>query len=149
MSEWKITDDSGATYAAKKIAEAKAELEKMLAWYEMQAQKAKDEAQETIDFFTAALEEYFQTVPKRTTKTGIQKYAFPGGELVMKPASIEYERDEAQLLAWLKEQELFDLIAVTEKPMWADIKKRINETGELPDGVTPVEKPESFTVKEA
>lgn len=143
---WRITDDSGAEYAMRKIAEARNEIASWRDYYAEQMDKIESQNRRTIDFFTAHLSDYFEQVPRRATKTGIEKYKLPSGELVRKPASIDYQRDEDAMLEWCRAQHP-EFVKVSEKASWSDVKAYIKETGELPDGVLPVEKPAAFEVK--
>lgn len=143
---WRITDDGGAEYAMRKIAEARNEIARWRDYYAEQFDKIESQHRRTIDFFTAHLADYFEQVPRRATKTGIEKYKLPSGELVRKPAGIEYQRDEAAMLEWCKAQHP-EFVRVSEKASWSDVKAYIIETGEIPDGVLPVEKPATFEVK--
>lgn len=143
---WRITDDSGAEYAMRKIAEARNEIASWRDYYAEQMDKIESQNRRTIDFFTAHLSDYFEQVPRRATKTGIEKYKLPSGELVRKPASIDYQRDEDAMLEWCRAQHP-EFVRVSEKASWSDVKAYIKETGELPDGVLPVEKPATFEVK--
>lgn len=144
--QFKITDDLTAEWALSKIHEAEQERDKFTAFYSAQTQKITDDTTGKIEYFTRLLNDYFATVPKKTTKTGIEKYKLPSGELVWSPPKQSYERDNALLLAWLEKNKP-EYIKVTSSPMWEEVKKAISETGELPDGVTPVEKPGEFKVK--
>ena len=42
-----------------------------------------------------------------------------------------------------------EAVKVVRKPGWAEVKRYIKETGEIPDGVEPYETEPVFTVKEA
>lgn len=142
-----ITDDAKAEWALKKINEAQAECDKFTEFYEMQIEKIKNQTAETIGYFQGLLAAYFENVPHRSTKTGIEKYKLPSGELIRKPAGIDYQHDDAKLLLSLKSEGKDEYIQVIEKPKWAEVKKYIKETGDIPDGVTPVETPAKFEVK--
>ena len=97
---------------------------------------------------THLLRQYFDTQQRKVTKTGIEKYSLPGGELIRKPAGLDYKRDDTALLAWC-EAHLPEAVKVTRKAGWAEVKQYIKETGEIPDGVEPYETEPVFTVKEA
>ena len=146
MSDFIVNDDRSATWAARKIKEKQEELADLCAWYEAQIVSARKQVNEEIEFLTEKLNEYFRSVPHRVTKTGIHKYSFPGGEMVMTPAKQAWAHDDAVLLEWCRSYRP-ELIAVTEKPRWADVKSMIQQTGEVPDGVEPIEEPEKFSVK--
>lgn len=141
-----ITDDGGAEWAMRKIAEAENEMSAWKDYYAEQYAKIETRCRQTIEFMKNKLADYFEQVPRRATKTGIEKYKLPSGELIRKPAGIEYQRDEAVMLEWCKAQHP-EFIRVSEKASWSDVKAYIKETGELPDGVLPVEKPAAFEVK--
>lgn len=143
-----IEDDRKAEWAIGKIAEARAEVERWEAYYNERLEAIKKDAQNTIDFMTDHLRRYFQTVPHKTTKTGIEKYALPSATLQLKPASIEWEKDDMALLEWC-ETNLPEAVKVTRKAGWAEVKAHMKATGEIPQGVTPVEKLPTFEVKEA
>ena len=140
-----IHNDSMAEWAMGKIAEANAELAKWEIFYKEKLEQARKEAEGTISFMTFKLEEYFSTQPHRVTKTGIEKYSLPSGELVRKPGGLDYKRDEAALLAWCKSN-LPGAVKVTEKASWTDVKQHIKETGEIPEGVEPIQTEAAFTV---
>lgn len=142
-----IDSDKHAEWALDKIREAKAENEKWEAFYNAKIEAVRKETQNTIDYMTYLLQQYFNTQEHHVTKSGIHKYSLPGGELVMKPAAIDYERDEAKMLAWCKEY-LPEAVKVAEKVSWADVKAHIKETGEMPDGVTVIETEPVFSIKE-
>ena len=140
-----IHNDQMAEWAMGKIAQANAELKKWESFYKEKLEQAKAEADSTISYMSGLLQEYFDSQPHRVTKTGIEKYSLPSGELVRKPGGLDYHRDEAVLLQWCLEN-LPDAVKVTEKVSWSDVKQHIKETGEIPDGVEPYQTEAAFTV---
>lgn len=142
-----IENDQQAEWALGKIAEAKAELSKWESFYGAKLEAVRNETQNTIDYMSVLLQRYFETQEHKVTKTGIHKYSLPSGELVLKPAALDYERDEATMLAWC-EANLPAAIKVTKKASWTDVKAYIKETGEIPDGVTAFMTEPAFQVKE-
>ena len=84
----------------------------------------------------------------KETKTQ-KSYPIPGGKLIYKKASTKLEHDDEVLLKTLKDQGRTEYVKVitTEKVAWAELKKELTETGEIIDGVTQVEVPETFEVK--
>ena len=149
MSEtFRIENDKQAEWALGKIAEAKAEQEKWEAFYSAKLDAIRLDTQGTIDYMTELLRQYFNTQECRETKTGIRKYSLPSGELVLKPAGIDYKRDEAVMLAWCEEH-LPEAVKVTRKAGWAEVKNYIKATGEIPEGVEVYETEPVFQVKEA
>lgn len=145
---FRIENDKQAEWAIGKIREAKAELEKWETFYTGKLEAARMDAQDTIDYMTSLLQQYFITQERRVTKTGIQKYSLPSGELVLKPGALDYKRDEVALLTWC-EAHMPEAVKVTRKPVWSEVKARIQATGELPDGVEAYMTEPTFQVKEA
>lgn len=143
---FQIQDDQGAEWALKKIREAREEQVKWETFYAERLEAVRQKTQETVDYMTGLLQMYFASVPHRVTKGGTEKYALPSGELICKPAGIDYERDEGALLSWC-EANLPEAVKVTRKASWEDVKKYIKETGDIPEGVVPVETEPTFQVK--
>lgn len=158
---WRITDDGCADWACQKIAEEKAELDRIKALGESQIEKIQqrlDAAQRRYEngtrFLTGKLAEYFETVPHKTTKTK-HSYRLLSGTLVKKIGGSTMKQDDDALLAYLKGSGNEDMIQNTEKPKWGEFKKRLEivggqivdkTTGELVEGVQFIEKPDTFTV---
>lgn len=151
--EWEIIDDNGAEWAIQRIVEAQSDTAKWEAHYKAQLEKIAQRNQETIDFMTAKLRQYFDTVPHKKTKTQ-ESYVLPSAKLVFKMQPPAFSRDEAQLLPWVK-QNAPKLVKVAESTDWAALKKRITlssgsivdaETGEVIPGVIAEERPPVFQV---
>ena len=149
-----ITDDGAADWAIRKIKEADAELERMKAWYEKQLNTIIQQHDETVNYFTGKLREYMEMVPAKDTKT-TRKYALASGEIVITKPKEDFEVDQDTLLGWCQVNAP-ELVRVTMKPAWSDVKKRLTvtesgiadtETGMLVEGVTVVVKPENFAVR--
>ena len=88
------------------------------------------------------------------TKSPVQLMADLLGEMTQRALDAVMERDEA-LLAFLKQSGNDDMIQTTEKPRWGEYKKRLSIqggavvdtlTGEIVEGVTVIEKPNTFSV---
>lgn len=152
---------SSDEWACQKIAEEKAELDRIKALGESQIEKIQqrlDAAQRRYEngtrFLTGKLAEYFETVPHKTTKTK-RSYRLLSGTLVKKIGGSTMKQDDDALLAYLKASGNEDMIQNTEKPKWGEFKKRLEivggqivdkTTGELVEGVQIIEKPDTFTV---
>lgn len=143
-----IKDDQLADWALRKIKASKAELERWEKFYSKKLDDIRRDTQRTIDFMTYHLQQYFDTQEHRVTKTGIEKYSLPSGELIRKPGDIDYKRDDTVLLAWCEEH-LPGAVKVKREVAWAEIKKHVLNTGEIPDGVTVEILGPTFQVKEA
>ena len=150
-----ITDDQMADWAVRKIVEADKELERMEAWYALQLQQIRDKHDRTVGFFNARLAEYLNKVPAKETKTTV-KYSLMSGDMVLTKAKPDFEAaDEEKLLGWCQ-MNAPELVKVTMKPAWGDVKKRLvvsgdsvvdKDTGVIVDGVETVLKPASFKVR--
>ena len=160
---WVCDSDAKAEWAMKKIREARADRDRMVAWYK----KAIETIEKQTDFNTMNLEkmlfEYFQTVPHRKTKTQ-ERYSFPGGKLYLKTQNPEYKRDEKTVIAWLKENGGEQFVKVKEELDWSALKdasgvvdgklvagEKVNEDGEIipiiVPGVEVVEREAKFVVE--
>lgn len=158
---FRITDDRCADWAVRKIAEERSEYERLkaLADEQIAAINAKVEAaQRRLEngtaFLTSCLAGYFSTVPHKVTKT-TEKYRLLSGTLTMKKGGTKAKVDDAKLVPWLRANGLGDLVKVEETARWGELKKRITytgsvaiieDTGEIVDGVTAYEAPDTFTV---
>lgn len=141
--EWRITDDGCADWACRKIAEEKAELDRIRELAEAQIQKIEEK-----------LAEYFETVPHKATKTK-ESYRLLSGTLTRKYGGAQMKQDDAQLVQYLKDSGQLEFIKTEEKPKWGEFKKRLEimggsvvdkETGEIVEAVQIIEKPDTFSV---
>lgn len=160
--QWRITDDSCADWAVNKIAEERAELERIRALAEEQIARIEEklEAAERrcengTNFLTSKLAEYFETVPHKKTKTK-ESYRLLSGTLAKKLGSPQMKPDDEKLLEYLKSSGNVDMIKTTESPRWGEFKKCLtivggqvidSTTGEVVEGVDIIDKPDSFTVE--
>ena len=158
---WRITDDGCADWACRKIAEEKAELDRIRELADAQIQKIEEKVaaaerrfQNGTRFLTGKLAEYFETVPHKTTKTKAS-YRLLSGTLTRKFGGTTMKQDDEKLVQFLKDSGQLEFIKTEEKPRWGDFKKRLEimggsvvdkETGEIVEGVTVETKPDTFTV---
>ena len=159
--EWRITDDACADWAVGKIAEERAERERIRALAEEQIARIEEKVaaaerryENGTAFLTEKLAEYFDTVPHKTTKTK-ESYRLLSGTLTKKRGGLVMKQDNGKLLEFLKASGNADMIKTTEEPRWGEFKKRLEIkgevivdtlTGEIVDGVEIIEKPDSFSV---
>lgn len=159
--EWRITDDGCADWACRKIAEEKAELDRIRELAEAQIQKIEEKLaaaerryENGTRFLTGKLAEYFETVPHKATKTK-ESYRLLSGTLTRKYGGAQMKQDDAQLVQHLKDSGQLEFIKTEEKPKWGEFKKRLEimggsavdkETGEIVEGVQIIEKPDTFSV---
>ena len=157
--EWKIKTDLDADWVLDKIREEQAEYRRFemvvnekIAQMQMALQKKKDAADRTTEFFTGRLEEYFNGVPHKATKTQ-ETYALPSGKLVLKHQDPEFIKDDEQLTAWVK-QSAPEFLKVKESTDWAGLKKvikvagdkAVDKNGEIVPGITVQERNPEFKV---
>lgn len=160
--KWRIKDDGSADWAIRKIADEKAEFERIKALADEQIARIiekVDAAQKRYEngtaFLTSKLAEYFETVPHKETKTK-HSYRLLSGTLVKKIGGTSMKQDSEKLLEYLKASGNSDMIKLTEEPKWGEFKKRLEivndkiidtETGEIVEGVELVGKPDTFAVE--
>lgn len=158
---WRIADDSAADWAVQKIAEERAELARIEALAAEQTARinekveaARRRCENGTAFMTSKLAEYFETVPHKETKTK-HSYRLLSGTLVRKIGGVSMEKDDEKLIEHLRASGNEEYIQLTAKPMWGEYKKRLEimgshvidkDTGELVEGVTVTEKPDTFVV---
>ena len=153
---FRVKDDASAEWCMEKIREAEADRAKWKAHYEAQMEKVNEAADSTVNYFTAKLEEYFQTVPHKAAKAS-ESYALPSGKLIRKKQQPEYKRDDAELVPWLEKNFMGQLVKVEKSADWAGLKKVVNITpdglhvatddGEIVPGVTVTPRPDVFKVE--
>ena len=154
--EFTVTDDAAAEWCMKKIKEAESDRAMWKAHYDAQMEKVNKAADETINYFTAKLEEYFANVPHKATKTQ-ESYTLPGGKLIRKKQQPKFETDDEALVPWLEENFMGQLVKVKKSADWAALKKVCSVTpdgehvatddGEIIPGVTVTQRPDVFKVE--
>jgi len=155
-SSFVITDDGLADWAIRKIAEARAEYDRMEAHFTHQLELVRRRTERTEGFMSAKLSEYFDTVPYRVTKT-MQRYKLASGELIRKAQAPEFKKDDAILCEFLIENEMDKFVIQTPKPDWSNLKKLCivtedgsiveESTGLVIEGVIAIQRPDKFEVK--
>ena len=159
---FKITDDSLADWAVRKIADERAELARLkeladeqIARIMEKVAEAEKRCENNTSFMTSKLAEYFDTVPHKETKTK-HSYRLLSGALVKKIGGLTMEQDDEKLLEYFKNSGNEDMIQTVEKSKWGEFKKRLEivagqivdkDTGEIVEGVAIVEKPDTFVVE--
>ena len=163
---FKIDNDNLAEWAVCKIAEDKAEFQRLINVCEtkvLEYQEKIRKYQEQLDRKTSglkgALQMYFETVPHKATKTQ-ETYKLPSGTLKKKFGTPEFVRDDVKLVEWLEnrgDEFSKQYIKVKKSADWTNLKKDlpyvvngdkiITPDGEVVDGVTVNERPDSFEVE--
>lgn len=153
-SEFVVTDDQLAEWCVKKIREAQQNVAKWRAHYDQQMQRIENEANSTIEYMSAKLEAYFDTVPHKESKTQ-QSYKLPGAKLVRKHQQPKFEIDDATTVAWLEENKRYDLVKIAKSADWAALKKIttvngesvVTEDGEIVPGIKATQREDVFKIE--
>ena len=163
---WKIKNDNDAEYLIEKVNEDLVEINR----FEMalvnkidvlkeKLEKVRNEKEYKLEKRNSFLIQYFEEIPeelKKKTKT-LEKYRLPSGEIIKKYQGPEYKRDNDQLVKWIKENGLNDLIEIKESAKWADLKKQtklvvttlvFEDTVEVIEGVEVIERAPTLEFKE-
>ena len=160
QSEFKIDTDQKAEWALNIIREEQAEAQRLInvcnsqiLYYQSELKKVQDKMENKTGNLKAMLFEYFQTVPRKATKTQ-ETYTLPSGKLKLKYPQPEYKRDDATLIKWLKDRDMTDYLKVSESPKWGELKKTVQGAGdkacidgEIIDGIQVVERQPVFDVE--
>lgn len=151
---FRVTDDASAEWCLKKIMEAKADVQRWSEFYAEQMKKIKDCADSTIAYFEAKLEEYFESVPHKATKTQ-ESYTLPSGKLVRKQRQPQFDTNDEALVPWLEMNDMSQFVKVKKSADWAALKKQVivrgdcvvTADGEIIPGIAVTERPDEFRVE--
>lgn len=100
-----------------------------------------------------ALDRYLDTIPAKESKTQ-KTFILPEGKLKRKFAKTDFKVDKEKLAAYLADDE--EYIKVIREPKWSEFKNILQavngniirtDTGEIVEGVTIEERPESFDIE--
>lgn len=156
-NRFKITNPQGAAWAINRMKEAEKDKAMWTDHYKNQMEMAVVACDRTIDSMSLFLEEYFETLPKKETKTQFSYDGLPGAKLIRKKESKTFKREDETFLQFLKSGKREEYIKVKESPDWSAYKKIIQEgedgtlhdleTGEIIQGVSVEITPSRFTVQ--
>lgn len=161
QSEFKIDTDQKAEWALNIIREEQVEAQRLInvcnsqiLYYQSEIRKVQDKLENKTGNLKAMLFDYFQTVPRKATKTQ-ETYKLPSGTLKLKYPKPEFKRDDSKLVEWLENSSKTDYIKIKKSPDWAALKKAFtvvgdkvaDENGEIVEGVEVVERPPVFDVE--
>ena len=132
------------------LAAARAEIARIQAWL-TEEEKRADQAREYLDFL---LEDYHRRQLAENPKAKTIKLLH--GELQLRAQQPEFQRDEAAIKTWAKDNRPEALIPQEPKLDWAGLKKHLvvqggravdPTTGEVVPGIAVIERPEKFSIK--
>ena len=127
-----IDTDEKAEWAIKKIAEERAETQRIISVCQSAIKRYIDTIKKTEDalesktvYLTFQLQRYMGTVKAKESKTQ-KTYKLPSGTLKIKKQGPEFKRDEGKLTEFLMKNKYTDYIETQFKPKWAEFKKTID-----------------------
>lgn len=155
-----IDDDQKAAWAVRRIQERVRECEHDIRWYKDKIRQCEEHIVNDTAYLKKLLKDYFDTVPKRETKTRLV-YDMPGGRLMLRKARLDYgyNRDAPERLINELKDKGIDCVRVRESVDWKSLKAAltcvdgdvyaITEDGEMIklDNVSLEEKQEEFLVQ--
>ena len=161
LDEYRIEDDQQANWAVKQILKDRADTNRLLALADAEIKALHDQRKSLMErqesregYLKALLMDYFERVePSTTTKTQTT-YKLLAGKLVKKRQQPEFQRDDAAMVAWAKDNAPA-YVQVKESVAWGELKKATEtqgdkviykDTGEVVPGVVVVERPDVFEV---
>ena len=154
MEGFVIDTDAKAEWALKKIREARADRDTWVTWYKDKIREITEQTEFDTMNLEHMLADYFATVPHKKTKTQ-ESYKLPGGKLVLKTQDPEYKRDDKEVIAWAKANNLGQYVKVKEELAWSELKSAtevfeghiVTEEGEIVPGVEVVNRDAKFSVE--
>jgi hypothetical protein len=135
-----VDDDHKADWALRKLGQLEtqkrrratfvaAEMERLQAW---QAHEDR-QAEHFAAYLTALLRQYDDQLKAEDKVSARHKgYRLPHGTLTARLAPIEWEADEATLLAWAEATDPETLVRVTKAPAWNVIKPQLMPARDAP-----------------
>jgi phage host-nuclease inhibitor protein Gam len=157
-----IDDDNKAEWALKKIAEDKAETQRLINVcqtfineYQLKIEKLNEQLESKTSYFKGQLFNYFNTVEHKKTKTQ-EAYKLPSGTLKLRMQGPDFIRDDEKIILCLKDADAKEFIKTKETLDWAALKKTVIvdgdkvvdiENGIIIDGVKVQERPPKFEVE--
>ena len=159
-----VDNDMKAEWCLNKIRTVRAEqqretdeLARQMKFYMDQMEIINKRADEEVAFFESMLQPYFSSRIDegfaKSTKTQVT-YKLPTGKLILKKQAPDFQRNNADLLSWLKKNRP-EFVKVEESPNWADLKKTVKivgesvstADGEIIPGVKVIEREDKFEVE--
>ena len=150
-----VMDDLYAEYLLSRIRKANENYERMKDWYARMLEKIEKKRSQIVEWAESGLRAYFETVPRKRSRTQ-QSYELPGGKLVLKRQEPEYDRQDEEIVRWLRDSGKQNLIRVKESPDWGTLKKElkvspdgrslVTEDGEIVPGIRVTQRDDRFVV---
>ena len=158
---FKVLDDSGATWAIRKLSAVRAKLNENTEIYSQELNrinewldKVNEKLQKDESYFVALLTDYAYRVRMKENRKTI---TLPHGVIKSRVSAPKVKVEDAEIfLGWAKATETTDLIRVKEEPAISTFKELfdivddkvvLKATGEIVQGVTVVPESTSITIE--
>lgn len=149
-----VRTDIEASWQLKQRKEIIDERDELIAFYKERIKAVEEDAAFKIGNIERALYSYYLTVPHKKTATQ-EYYRHPLGKLVMKKQAPTFDRDDVEVIAWLKQNGGAEFIRTKEELDWNALKKAttvvgssiVTEDGEPVPGVTVTEREDKFCIE--
>lgn len=160
-NDFTIDNDSKAEWALSVIKAEKADRDRLVAVCEQKIQEYqekiehfKKQYENRTSYLISCLNQYFQTVEHKKTKTQ-ETYQLPSGKLKLKYPGPEFVKDDEKLVTFLEQNGYEEFIQLKKSPKWGDLKKKVVISGEnvvtqdglVVEGVKAIERPPVFEVE--
>ena len=126
---FRVEDDQTAEWCMTQIRNANEEKAKWKQFYDDRYKRVCESCDLTIANMEAMLHTYFDSVPHKVTKTQ-ENYTLPSGKLVRKQQEPEYERNDAEVIEWLKAHNGETFIKTKEVLDWGTLKGTLTVLGD-------------------
>ena len=149
-----IEDDAMAEWALKQKKNAEDEKAMWKEHYDTMFARVCATCDATIANMEHYLREYFDKVPHKHTDTQ-ESYRLPSGKLVLKRQDYDYQREDSDVIEWLKKNNGQKFVKTKETLDWAALKKTLSVVGEtVADGngeiipcIKAIERPDVFKIE--
>lgn len=135
----------------RKIIEDRDEL---IAFYKESIKAVEEDAAFKLGFIDRALRGFFDTVKHKTTDTQ-EYYKLPGGKIMLKKQNPKFDRNDDEVIKWLKANGGAEYVKTEESLDWKSLKEDttvvgetiVNSDGVVIPGVKVIEREPEFTVE--
>lgn len=159
---FKITNDGAADWAIRTIADEYTERDRLIKIARDRIEELEQDIatiniqyENKTKYLKSCLNEYFQTVKHKETKTQ-ESYKLLSGSLVLKKESQKIIKNDEELVNYLEKEGLDEFVKISKSPDWAGFKKLVkiidnnvvdSETGEIVPALKVEDVPASFDIK--
>jgi hypothetical protein len=162
MDENFIVDtDEKAEWCLNKIREEQQERDrltdlcnKMINKYSEQIKELEQDFETKTSYFKGQLQQYFNTVKRKATKTQ-ETYKLISGTLKIKYKAHKVKKDDLKLLEYLENNNYTEYIETIKKAKWSELKETlkqvgnryVDENGQIVEGIELEEQEPEFLVE--